>query len=359
MADTIGGSDADGLRVVRSVSRRVCVGPLPPGHGYVVRWRAVHEDEAGPVSADGDSESRGPWSRGVRVRVAGRVGTMVDLRNEDADDVGRALGLAGSQTRHSRRWLWVRGAEVVSVAGSRALRGVWLFGGLPRPSVTVRGSGVDADGGLVQPLVVRVSSSVDRMSVWTVQSVAVGDDGGERAGSGVECEGVIGIRGVVRVGGLESGWRYVVRGRVWSGGRESVSLWSCGVSVTTSSVMWLPRAQRLPAVDVGVDLGALSWGEPVTIDTAGDPCLPSVAALDDDRLVVAWLRYQFQDQSHASCAAVGRVAGPHRRHWVQQSITTGSRNGAWHPWARIGACCWSGSGTSGWCAVGHAWLVWQ
>ena len=66
-----------------------------------------------------------------------------------------------------------------------------------------------------------------------------------------------------------------------------------------------------------------------------------------------------QDQSHASCAAVGRVAGPHRRHWVQQLSPTGSRSGAWHPWARIGACCWSGSGTSEWCAAGHAWLVWQ
>ena len=62
------------------------------------------------------------------------------------------------------------------------------------------------------------------------------------------------------------------------------------MTVVTSSVMWLPRAQRLPAVDVGVDVGALSWGEPVTIDTVDYPWLPSVAALDDDRLVVAWLR---------------------------------------------------------------------
>ena len=30
-------------------------------------------------------------------------------------------------------------------------------------------------------------------------------------------------------------------------------------------------AMRLPALDLGVDLGALSWGEPVTIDTAGNP----------------------------------------------------------------------------------------
>ena len=131
----------DGLRVVRSVSRRVCVGSISPGHEYLLRWRAVHEDEAGPMSGEGDSESRGPWSRGVLVRVAGRVGPMVDLRDVDADDVGRALGLAGSQSRHSRRWLWVRGPDMASLAGSRALRGVWLYGGLPRPSVTVSGSG--------------------------------------------------------------------------------------------------------------------------------------------------------------------------------------------------------------------------
>ena len=63
---------------------------------------------------------------------------------------------------------------------------------------------------------------------------------------------------------------------------------------------------HLPALIVGVDVGALSWGEPVTIDTAGWPQLPSVLALDDDRVVVAWLRSQAdaQDQSHASCASV-------------------------------------------------------
>ena len=53
----------------------------------------------------------------------------------------------------------------------------------------------------------------------------------------------------------------------------------------------LPLAMRLPALEVGVDLGALRWGEPVTLDTDGRPRLPSVAALDDDRLVVAWLRF--------------------------------------------------------------------
>ena len=95
--------------------------------------------------------------------------------------------------------------------------------------------------------------------------------------------------GVVRVGGLDGGQRYVVRGRVWGGGRESVSLWSCGVSVVTSSV-WLPPAMRLPAVDLGFDVGALRWGEPVAIDTESNPMQPSLAALDDDRLVVAWLR---------------------------------------------------------------------
>ena len=189
VADISGdGSGADGLLVLRSVSRRVCVGPLSPGHEYLLRWRAVDEDEADPVSCEGAGASRDPWSRGARVRVAGCAGPMVDLRDVDADDVGRALGLAGSQSRHSERWLWVRGPEVVSLAGTRALRGVWLSGGLPRPSVTVRGSSVDAAGGLVPPLVVRVSSSVDRVSVWTVRAVAVGDDGRERDGEdSVEC----------------------------------------------------------------------------------------------------------------------------------------------------------------------------
>ena len=66
---------------------------------------------------------------------------------------------------------------MASLAGLRALHGVWLYGGLPRPSVTVCGSSVDAAGGLVPPLVVRVSSSVDGVSVWSVRVVAVGDDG--------------------------------------------------------------------------------------------------------------------------------------------------------------------------------------
>ena len=154
-----------------------------------------------------------------------------------------------------------RGPEVVSLAGLRALRGVWLFGGLPRPSVSVRGSGVDGDGGLVQPLVVRVTSSVDVVSVWAVRAVLVGADGRERDGEDVvECEGLGGSGGVVRISGLDGGARYVVRGCVWSGGRESVSLWSCGVTVVTSSEGWLPRAMRLPAVNVGVDVGALVVG---------------------------------------------------------------------------------------------------
>ena len=29
------------LRVVRSGVRRVCIGPLSPGHEYLLRWRAV------------------------------------------------------------------------------------------------------------------------------------------------------------------------------------------------------------------------------------------------------------------------------------------------------------------------------
>ena len=179
--------------------------------------------------------------------------------------------------------------------------------------------------GLVQPLVVRVSSSVDGVSVWTVRAVAVGDDGAERDGSVVECEGLGVCGGVVRVGGLDFGQRYVVRGRVWGGGRESVSLWSCGVSVMTSSVMRLPPAMRLPAMDLGVDLAALSWGEPVTIDWVGRPRLPSVAALDDDRLVVAWMRCESKTNHIRAVRRLGRSRGPvvdtgfrNEPYWIQE-----------------------------------------
>ena len=164
----------------------------------------------------------------------------------------------------------MRGPDVASLAGLRAVRGVWLYGGLPRPSVTVCGSGVDAAGGLVQPLVVRVSSSVDRVSVWTVRAVAVGDDGRERDGMWWSARGLAGAEVWCAWAGW-TGWAAVrgawARVEWWPGVCVAVELW--GVSVVTSSVVWLPPAMRLPAVDVGVDVGALSWGEPVTIDTAG------------------------------------------------------------------------------------------
>ena len=66
------------------------------GGGLCMRTRL------GPGRLGATGASRGPWSRGVRVCVAGCTGTMVDLRDVDADEVGRALGLAGSQSRHSR-----------------------------------------------------------------------------------------------------------------------------------------------------------------------------------------------------------------------------------------------------------------
>ena len=124
--------------------------------------------------AGGDGASRGPWSPGVRVcvRAGGHAEPMVDLWDMDADEVGRAVGLAGSRPQHSGRWLWVRGPDLARSAGSRAVRGVWLFSGLPRPSVTVCGSGGSHDGAVVVPLVVRVSSSVDGVSGWTVRAVA-------------------------------------------------------------------------------------------------------------------------------------------------------------------------------------------
>ena len=71
-------------------------------------------------------------------------------------------------------------------------------------------------------------------------------------------------------------------------------------------------------VDVGVDVGALRWGEPVTNDTGTARWLPSVAALDNDRLFVACGTMAGLDRSPASCAAVGQVAGSHRRYWVQE-----------------------------------------
>ena len=97
-----------------AVARRVCVSgrcvaPVSrsdgrAGHEYLLRWRAVHDDEAEPMSAEGDGASRRrpvePW-RACACGWARRVGPMVDLRDVDADEVGRALGLAGSQSRHS------------------------------------------------------------------------------------------------------------------------------------------------------------------------------------------------------------------------------------------------------------------
>ena len=120
VTDTSGG--ADDLHVVQTSARRVCVGPLAPGHEYLLRWRAVAAGEPGPVPT-GEGASCGPWSRCVQVRVAGLDGPMVDLRDLDADDVGRTLGRAGSRSAHSGRWLWMRGPVVASAAGLRALRG--------------------------------------------------------------------------------------------------------------------------------------------------------------------------------------------------------------------------------------------
>ena len=182
--------------------------------------------------------------------------------------------------------------------------------------MTVRGSDEDSADGLKPPLAVHMSSSVDSVSVWTVRAVMLADDGSELAGSEVECEGLVGCSGVVHLSGLNGGQRYTVRGRVWRGGRESVSLWSCGVEVQMVTTSWLPRAQQLPAMDLNVDVGALQWSEPVAIDTEGWFWKPSVAALDDDRLLVAWPRGSSGYQSHSSCTAVGLVAGPHRRHWT-------------------------------------------
>ena len=68
VVDTICGGGTDGLRMARSEARRVCIGPLTPGHEYLLRWRVVSEDEYGPMSGGDDVASRGPWGRAVRVR---------------------------------------------------------------------------------------------------------------------------------------------------------------------------------------------------------------------------------------------------------------------------------------------------
>ena len=85
--------------------------------------------------------------------------------------------------------------------------------------------------------------------------------------------------------------------------------------------------------------------------------MPSVLALDDDRLLVAWLRYKLPRPRPITCELCGGRTG----RWAPSSTlgsatmtANGSRSGAWHPWARIGACWWSGSRTSEWCAAGHA-----
>ena len=70
----------------------------------------------------------------------------------------------------------------------------------------------------------------------------------------------------VQLVGVAVGRRYAVRVRVWRG--SAVSHWSVRVELAVIELTW-KTAMRLPALDVGVDLAALSWGEPVTIDTAG------------------------------------------------------------------------------------------
>ena len=113
VANTSGGGG--GLRVVRSVSRRVCIGPLTPGHEYLLGWRAVHDDESRcPCQLSGDGASRGPWSRGVRVRVAGSIGPMVDLRE------------TWTRTRLGARWGW-RGLSLGTAGDGCGCAGpIWI-----------------------------------------------------------------------------------------------------------------------------------------------------------------------------------------------------------------------------------------
>ena len=183
--------------------------------------------------------------------------------------------------------------------------------------------------------------------------------------------------------GVTAGRRYAVRVRVWRG--RLASVWSRGVvvAVTAPTVPPLPDVQatvtpagtpdpdppdplsllpppiRLPAaLAPSVDMARLTWGDAVTLDTAGRPCLPSVCAVDGTRAVVAWVRYWTRVQLRSGCACVGRVDGRHRGHWVQQLRhwwIQEHRAGTAGHW--VGVWWWSGSGISGWCVVVRVWTV--
>ena len=169
----------------------------------------------------------------------------------------------------------------------------------------------------------------------------------ERDDDAVECERAFRrvVVGWCKWAGLDGGKRYVVRGRVWRGGHESVSLWSCGVSVVTSGVGWLPRAQRLPALDVGMDVGELRVGRSRRQLMRHNwliPSFPNVACTgrgsaggDMDGGAVA--DPVGGDQVRASLAVgFGSLDWTSGGHGVLLLYRHGSRNGTWRPWARIG-----------------------
>ena len=210
--------DTTPSHVIRGSSRRMCIGPLHPGHSYCLQWRY-----GGDASSETSHEG---WSCGVVVRVCGKDHPMVDLRRMKAVDIGRVLRGIGARRTHSERWVWVRGVDMESSAGQRAQTKGYLYGGLPRPSMTVSGSFEDSSGGVGQPLCVSVLSSVKDVSEYEVGVRRVSDDGSD-VGMIVLYSSRGGSGSVVLVDGLECGVRYALCCRVCGVGRRSVSLWSC------------------------------------------------------------------------------------------------------------------------------------
>ena len=107
----------------------------------------------------------------------------------------------------------------------------------------------------------------------------------------------------VQLRGVLVGESYAIRVRVWT--ECGVSHWSSRLVVTTTA----PRIPQLPAMDVCVDVGNLTWSSPLKIDAQDGYC-PSVLALDGDRIVVTWLRPGL-NTNHIRCVCVsdGRM-GP-------------------------------------------------
>ena len=251
-------------------------------------------ESAGPPevwrgTAHGSRVQVGPVAFGRRVRVCAREGGVVsqevavqvmsgaaspvDLRAMSVDEVGVLVGGLGrlvSGGMAAPVSVRVSGAaQVAHWIGLRAA-GVEVVAGVPLPSVVVVGGGADgtcpADG-WVEAATSMPDGEVTRTDVWLSDADGDGEDpvGREPGPADVIVHGDRTRR--VQLVDVAAGRRYAVRVRVWRG--SAVSHWS-GRVVAVIELPW-QTAMRLPAMDLGVDLAALSWGEPVTIDTAGNP----------------------------------------------------------------------------------------